>query len=172
MRRVSKLGQRRYEFWFALGNLVPTLVLGVGLFALPVRWWPADVVIGAAVLTLLATTAVTFARPAFARQVLRIAARVLLGTGLVLIAVATLSLAFLAGIHGDFGRGGVSLMVLVLLLVLPYAVVYPVVELLWLGPSPVRPPAAAAKTPAAEVAPEPPPAPEPARSASDGGATA
>jgi len=177
MRRVSNSGERRYEVWFALGNVVPALVLSAGLFALPVRWWPTDVVIATAIVALLATSALALVRPPLARRALRVGARVLLAVGLVLIAAATLSLAFLAGIHGDFGRGGVTLMVLVLFLVLPYVVLYPIVELLWLGPSPARPKASAAKAPSAAPAPPaaPPAAPESPESASaagDGGASA
>jgi hypothetical protein len=141
MRRVSNSGERRYEVLFAVGNGVPAVVLGVGVFALPVRWWPADVVIGAVVVAVLASTAAALSRPALARQALRVGASVLLGAGLLVIAVATLSLAFLAGIHGDFGRGGVTLMMLVLFLVLPYTLVYPAIELLWLGAPSSRTPA-------------------------------
>ncbi len=142
MRRVSHPGTRRFEIGFALGNLVPALVLGVGLFELPTRWWPADVLVGGAVLGVLVTTAFVFARPASTRMALRVGASVLLGIGLVLIAAAALSLAFLAGIHGDFGQGGMALMLLVTFLVLPYTVVYPLVELRLLGPA-ARPVAAA-----------------------------
>lgn len=136
MRSVSHPRARRSEILFALGNLVPALVLGVGLFELPTRWWPADVLVGGCVLGVIVTSAFVFARPAFARAALRVGASVLLGIGLVLLGTAALSLAFLAGIHGDFGQGGVALMLLVMFLVLPYAVVYPVVELRWLGPAP------------------------------------
>jgi hypothetical protein len=146
-------GERRYEVGFALGNVLPASVLSVGLFALPVRWWPADVVVSGAVLALLATSAVVMSRPAHARSALRIGAQVLLGVGLLVVAAAVLSLAFLAGIHGDFGRGGVTLMILIALLVLPYAIVYPAIQLLWLGPRP-RKQRAAAK--AAKAAADPP----------------
>ena len=125
--------RRKKEIAFAIGNLVPATVLGAGLVALPVRWWPTDVVVGGAVLVLAAASSVVFGRPELTQRALTLAARVLLGTGVVLMTVAVLSMAFLAGIHGDFGRGGVTLMLLVTLLVLPYAVVYPLVELWWLG---------------------------------------
>lgn len=134
MRPVSHSGARRSEILFALGNLVPALVLGVGLFALPTRWWPADLVVGGSVLGVLVTSVLVFALPAFGRTALRVGAGVLLGVGLLLIGAALLSLAFLSGIHGDFGQGGVALMVLVTFLVLPYAVVYPVLELRFVGP--------------------------------------
>jgi hypothetical protein len=144
-------GERRYEVGFALGNVVPVLVLGLGLVALPVRWMPADLVVGAALLAVLVTSALVLSRPAQARAALRVGAQVLLGIGLVIIAAAVLSLAFLSGIHGDFGRGGVTLMVLVSFLVLPYAVAYPAIQLLWIGPRLRKPKAAPAPPrPAAE----------------------
>jgi hypothetical protein len=132
MLRVSKSRERRSEILFALGNLVPALLLAVGLYALPVRWWPADVVVGAAVLALPVTSAIVFGRPALSRQALRVGGSVLLVVGLAIVAAALLSIAFLSGIHGDFGQGGVTLMALIGFLVLPYVIVYPVFELWWL----------------------------------------
>ena len=129
MRPVSKSVQRRAEILFALGNLVPAIVLAVGLYALPVRWWPADVVVGAAVLALPVTSAIVFGRPALSRRALRVGGSVLLAVGLAIVAAALLSIAFLSGIHGDFGQGGVTLMALIGFLVLPYVIVYPVFEL-------------------------------------------
>jgi hypothetical protein len=169
---------RRSEILFAVGNVVPAIVLGVGLYALPVRWWPADFVIGAAVLALPITSGIVFARPSSSRRALRVGASVLLAVGLVLIAAAVLSCAFLAGIHGDFGQGGVTLMTLVTFLVLPYAVVYPVLELLWLGPPPKAtrtegdPKPERQPEPAREPAPVAPTEPEPTAAPSDGGAAA
>jgi hypothetical protein len=160
MRPVSMPRERRSEILFALGNLVPALVLGVGLYALPVRWLPADLVIGAAVLALPVTSGLVFARPPASRRALRVGASVLLAVGLVLMAVAVLSLAFLSGIHGDFGQGGMTLMALVTFLVLPYAIVYPVLELLWVGPKKAQP-----KT-------DPAPAAAPAAPSDAGGASA
>jgi hypothetical protein len=136
MRPVSKSGQRRSEILFALGNLVPAIVLGVGLYALPVRWWPTDVVLGAAVIALPATSAVVFGRPARSMLALRVGASVLLAVGLALIGAALLSVAFLSGIHGDFGQGGMLLMALIAFLVLPYVIVYPLFELWWVGAVP------------------------------------
>jgi hypothetical protein len=160
MRRVSEPGARRSEILFGLGNLVPAIVLGVGLFALPTRWLPADLVVGSALLVLVASSAVVFGRPALSRVALRVGARVLLGLGLLLVSVAALSIAFLAGIHGDFGQGGVALMSLIAFLVLPYAVVYPLIELYWVGPVTNK------------AGPRPATAPAHAASSDDGGAAA
>jgi len=139
------------EIAFAAGNMIPATVLGAGVVALPVRYWPTDIVVGGAALVLAGASSVAVGRPALARRALLLGARVLLGVGILLVAVALLSLAFLAGIHGDFGRGGVTLMLLVTLLVLPYAIVYPLVELWWLSSrTPAPAPAATVASPSAE----------------------
>jgi hypothetical protein len=166
MRAVSKSRQRRSEILFALGNLVPATVLGVGLYALPVRWWPADIVLGTAVLALPATSALVFGRPALSLRALRVGASVLLAVGLALIAAALLSVAFLSGIHGDFGQGGMTLMALIAFLVLPYVIVYPVLELLWVDGLRKH------DDHGAEAAPAPAPPASPVESREDGGAPA
>jgi hypothetical protein len=171
---VSTSRERRSEILFAVGNLVPAIVLGVGLYALPVRWWPADIVIGSAVIAVPVTSAVAFGRPLASRKALRVGAGVLLAIGFVLLAAALLSVAFLSGIHGDFGQGGMTLMALIAFLVLPYAIVYPVLELRWVGPA-AKKPAKAAESAPAPVAAQAPNAdesapPSPAASNADGGA--
>jgi hypothetical protein len=118
---------------FALGNLVPALVLGFGCYALPLRWWGMDVPVALVVLLLLASSGVALQKPSLAPRVLRVAALALLVLGLALLAAFALCVAFLSGIHGPFGAFGSILMGLVVLLIAPYAVVYPAVQLWWLG---------------------------------------
>ena len=141
---------RKKELAFAIGNFVPATVLGAGLVALPVRFWPTDLVVGGSTLAVALASSAVIGRPRLARRALLLGARVLLGVGILLASAALLSLAFLAGIHGDFGRGGVTLMLLVTLLVLPYAIVYPLVELWWLRARP----AVSAPVPAPLPAPD------------------
>lgn len=117
---------------FALGNLVPALVLGLGCYALPLRWWGMDVPITLVVLGLCASSGVALWKPALAHRVLRIAAVALLLVGMALVAAFALCIAFLSGIHGPFGAFGSLLMGLVILLLLPYALVYPALQLWWL----------------------------------------
>jgi hypothetical protein len=132
MPRVASELPGRASRGFAIGNLVSVLLLSLGLFGLPVRYWVADTLVLLVLASILAGSVTALARPALAWRALRIAALSLLGIGLLLIAVAALSLAFLSGVHGDYGRGGVLLMALVLLAALPYTIVYPVIELVWL----------------------------------------
>lgn len=121
--------ERRRRF-FALGNLVPALVLGGGCKMLPVRWWPLDSLVGVAVVLLLVTSAIALFDARRADRALTWAAAGLLAVGLVVVGAFALSVAFLSGVHGPFGAFGVALMGLVVLLLLPYAVIYPSIQLL------------------------------------------
>lgn len=122
-----------HRFGFAIGNLVPAAVLGLGCYALPLRWWGMDVPITLAVLGLVASSGVALRSPRLAPRVLRAAALGLLVLGLALVTAFALSVAFLSGIHGAFGAFGSLLMGLVILLIIPYTLVYPAFELWWLG---------------------------------------
>ena len=115
---------------FALGNLVPAVVFGITGVALPVRYLFADVLLSLVIATVVASSGVALFRAERALSALRVGALTLLGLGLLLVALAGLSVAYLRGIQGDYGRGGVAIMTIVLLLALPYLVVYPVLELL------------------------------------------
>jgi hypothetical protein len=117
----------------AIGNLIPALVLGLGCYALPLRWWGMDVPVTVVVVAVLASSAVALWNERLASRALRLAALSLLMLGLALVAAFGLSVAFLAGIHGAFGTFGRLLMVLVLFLLAPYTVVYPAFQLWLLG---------------------------------------
>jgi hypothetical protein len=117
----------------AIGNLIPALVLGLGCYALPLRWWGMDVPVAVVVLAVLASSAVALRNERLAPRALKLAALALLVLGLALVAAFGLSVAFLAGIHGAFGTFGRLLMVLVLFLLAPYTVVYPAFQLWLLG---------------------------------------
>lgn len=118
---------------FAVGNLVPALLLGLGCYALPLRWWVMDVPVSLVVVLLVTSSAVALAKPPLAARVLRAAAITLLSLGLMLVAAFGLSVAFLSGVNGPFGAFGMILMGLVVMMLAPYAVVYPAAQLWWLG---------------------------------------
>jgi hypothetical protein len=121
---------RRFVIGFALGNLVPAIAFGLAGVALPVRYVFADVLLSLVIVTVVGSSCLALFRPDRGLPALRVGALTLLGLGLLLIALAGLSVAYLRGIQGDYGRGGVLIMTIVLLLALPYLVVYPVLELL------------------------------------------
>jgi hypothetical protein len=107
--------------------------LCVAAYALPVRYLIADTLVVLTVLVVLGASGWALFRPDRAFSALRIAALALLAFGLLVIALAALGVSYLYGVQGDFGRGGVVIMMLIMLLALPYLVAYPVIQLLWLG---------------------------------------
>jgi hypothetical protein len=122
----------RFVVGFALGNLVPTVVFGLAGAALPVRYLPADALLALVIATVAGSSGVALFRAERALAALRVGALTLLAFGLLLVLLAALSVAYLRGVQGDYGRGGVLVMTIVLFLALPYLVVYPALELLLL----------------------------------------
>lgn len=124
--------ERRWQVGLALANLFPAVVLGGGCYLLPLRWWAMDVSVGGVVALLAVTSVLALAKPGIALRALRVAGIALLLLGAALLGAFALCLAFVSGIHGAFGNLGAVLMTLVILLIAPYALVYPVCELLLL----------------------------------------
>lgn len=128
MKRAPRIG-------FGIANLgVGALVLWGVFRALPTRWWLVD---GAGAIVgglLLASGATLLARSKHAARVTRVAAGFSLAAGLALIAALASSAAFLWGTYAQVGRGGAAIFGLVILLAVPYLVVLPAAQLLWLGP--------------------------------------
>jgi hypothetical protein len=124
---------RRAALVFGTANLLIAAGVGLGVFvALPARWWPVDAV--AAILTALEVAAgaglVMGAR--WSEQVARAASGAALGAGLFTVTVLAVTASWLSGVYGPVGAGGAVILSLVGALALPYVVVLPVVELVWL----------------------------------------
>jgi hypothetical protein len=120
---------------FGVANLIAAAVALFGVFvALPARWWPVDagaLVVGA----LLAASGVGLvAKKAWADRAARWAAAAVLAMGLAFVAILAVTASYLSGIYGPVGRGGAVILVLVAALALPYLVVLPLAQLVWLGP--------------------------------------
>src|SRR5690348_7972836 len=122
---------------FGALDIVAALVIAIGVFSgLPTRWWPVD---GAAIIliALLAASGVGLLRStAWCEPLARIAPRIVLVTGLLLLSLVATSLSYLYGIYGALARGGATLFVLVAAPALPYLFALPDTQLLWLGPPP------------------------------------
>jgi hypothetical protein len=58
--------------------------------------------------------------------------------GLVLVTALALTASWLSGVYGPVGRGGALLLTLVAALALPYLVVLPLVQLVWLRSGTLR----------------------------------
>jgi hypothetical protein len=128
---VTDAGARRL---FGSIDLVYGLVLGgiVG-WALPERHVVVDALGGlAAVACLGAGIALWLAVP-WAALAARIAAAVLLALGLVLIGGIVTSVGFLHGIYGAIGELGETVLVVLAGLVVPYLVIFPLLQLARFG---------------------------------------
>jgi hypothetical protein len=124
---------RRAALVFGIADLVTAAVLVIGVFVgLPSRWAPVDAT--ALVLTgaQLAAGIGLLAGKSWAPRVARAASALALALGLALITVLAVTASWLSGVYGPVGAGGAVVLVLVAALALPYLVVMPVVQLVWL----------------------------------------
>lgn len=107
---------------------------------LPARWAPVD--LAAAVLVVLygVSGVALVVRSRHGRRLARVAAGVGLAVGLVLFAGLVLTAFWLHGVYAQTGKTGALLFALVALLVLPYLVIFPAVELAWTAKEPAKEP--------------------------------
>jgi hypothetical protein len=124
---------RRAALVFGIADLVTAAVLVIGVFVgLPSRWAPVD---ATAILLTGAQVAAgvgLLASKSWAPRVARVASALALALGLALITVVAVTASWLSGVYGPVGAGGAVVLVLVAALALPYLVVMPVVQLVWL----------------------------------------
>lgn len=128
---------RRARIGFGVGNLVIALGVAIGVFRyLPTRWWFLDGA-GVVICGLLGVSGVALLRQAaIAERITRIASAVVLAIGLVIVTATVATAGWISGVYGQVGTTGAVIFGLVAALILPYVVVYPAVELAWIGPSP------------------------------------
>jgi hypothetical protein len=120
---------------FGTVNLVSAMLVALGVFeGLPTRYWVIDVP-AMVVIVLLGTAGVgLLARSTWGAPVARLASAVTLVLGLGLVGILAVTVSYLRGIYGPVGGGGALILTLVAALALPYLVVLPVAQLVWLGP--------------------------------------
>ena len=70
----------------------------------------------------------------WAPRVARATSMIVLAIGLALVATLAITASYLSGIYGPVGKGGAVILTLVAALGLPYLVVLPASQLLWLRP--------------------------------------
>ncbi len=151
---------RRARIGFGIANLVVAAAVLAGVFRLlPTRWWVVD--LGAVVISLLlASSGIALLRKlAIAETLTRIASAIVLALGLALVTAIFATAGWISGVYGQVGAGGAVIFGLVGALVLPYVVVFPAVELAWIGPRKappkvVTPPPAPPKNTKTERAPK------------------
>jgi hypothetical protein len=126
---------RRAAVVFGVANLLTAALVAFGVFAgLPARWWPVDT--GAAVLVVveLSSAGALILDASWAPRLARAAAAVALALGALTVSLAAVTAAWLTGVYGPVGKGGGIVLALVAALALPYVVVLPAVQLVWLRP--------------------------------------
>lgn len=120
---------------FGVANVVTALLVGLGvLLALPARWWPVDVGAGLVALLQLVAGVALLARAPWAERVARISSGVTLALGALTVSLLAMTAGWLGGVYGPVGRGGSIILALVAALALPYTVVLPAAQLVWLRP--------------------------------------
>jgi hypothetical protein len=132
---TSERNERTFRTGFGFADLATAALIYVGVFqGLPTRWWPID----AAAVVLIALFASAglglLGQASWAPKVAWVASAVSLVLGVLLVATLALTAGFLSGIYGPVGRGGALILGLVAALSLPYLVVLPAAQLVWIGP--------------------------------------
>ncbi len=122
---------------FGTANLLAGALLAFGVFvALPARWWPVDVPAGALVGLELASGLGLLIGASWSVRAARVSSAVALVCGLLTVTALAVSASWLAGVYGSVGQGGAVILALVGALVVPYVVLLPAVELVWLARGP------------------------------------
>jgi len=118
---------------FAVLNVVSALVLLFGVFGVvQPRFWALDVPAAIIALALLVSAVGLLARLPWALRALHVSAWVSFVLGLTIVSLIVITIAFLRGIHGDYGLGALLVSGLIVALLVPYTVLLPALELLWL----------------------------------------
>ncbi|HYQ03533.1 MAG TPA: hypothetical protein VER96_32895 [Polyangiaceae bacterium] len=118
---------------FGVLNALSALVLLVGVFGVvQPRFWALDVPLATIALLELVSAVGLLAKLKWALRALTVSAWVSFVLGLLVVSLILLTMVFLRGIHGDFGVAGLAISGLIIALLVPYTVLLPGLELLWL----------------------------------------
>ena len=118
---------------FGLLNVVSALVLLVGVFGVvEPRFWALDVPAAIIALVELVSAVGLLARLPWAMRALAVSAWVSFALGLTILSLVVITIVFLRGIHGDYGLAALAVSGLIIALLVPYTVLLPALELLWL----------------------------------------
>jgi hypothetical protein len=127
-RRVLRVG-------FGVADLASAVLVYVGVFeGLPARYAPVDAAASVVLALFAAAGAGLLGQASWAPKVAWVASVVSLVLGLALVATLALTASYLSGIYGPVGRGGALILSLTAALALPYLVLLPAGQLVWLGP--------------------------------------
>ena len=120
---------------FGTADIVSAVLVYVGVFqGLPARYLPVDAAAAIVIALFAAGGAGLLGESSWAPRVAWIASAVSLALGLTLVATLAITASYLSGIYGPVGRGGALILGLTAALTLPYLVVLPAAQIIWLGP--------------------------------------
>jgi len=119
---------------FGVLNGVAGVVLLVSAFVLAQpRFWALDAPALLIAVVQLTSAVALLGKLRWARRALTVAAWLSFVLGLAIVFLIVVTMVFLRGIHGDYGVAALAVSGLVVALLVPYIVVLPALELLWLG---------------------------------------
>jgi hypothetical protein len=131
---ASERNQRYSRVGFGSADVLTAALVFTGVFqGLPARYWPVDVPAGVIIALFAAAGMGLLGEAPWAPRVARVASVVSLTFGLLMVITLAITASYLSGIYGPVGRGGALILVLAAALALPYLVVLPAAQLLWLG---------------------------------------
>jgi|SRR5450755_2179554 hypothetical protein len=131
---MALVSDSRVRVIFAVLNTLVALILLVGIGLIQPRLWAVDLPIALLALVELVSAAALFARLRWALRALLITAWITFVGGLILVALIVLTMVFLRSVHGEDGMVATAVSGLVIALVVPYTLLLPAVQLLWLKP--------------------------------------
>jgi hypothetical protein len=125
--------EKKPEQIAAVLELSIALLLIVGIWvALPARWWPLDVT-GSLLAGVLAVAGGSLLLgKEWGRRLSIVAGWITLATGMVTVTMLALTLFYLVGLYGPVGKGGALILGAVAVLLLPYLVGLPLIQLILL----------------------------------------
>jgi len=125
---------------FGVLNALSALVLLVGVFGVvQPRFWALDAPLSVIALVELISAVGLLAKLPWALRALTVSAWVTFVLGLLVVSLIIITMGFLRGIHGDFGTAALAVSGLIVALLVPYTVVLPGLQLLWLKRQPAEP---------------------------------
>ena len=130
---MAVLPEVRVRLIFAVLNALVAVMLLIGVFGLiQPRFWVLDVPAGLLSAVELVSAVALFARLPWALRALSVAAWVTFSIGLLLVGLIVLTMVFLRSVHGEDGFVATAVSGLVVALLVPYTLLLPTVQLLWL----------------------------------------
>ncbi|HEY4106796.1 MAG TPA: hypothetical protein VGM44_23005 [Polyangiaceae bacterium] len=127
----------RVRIGFAALNALVALILLVAVFGLlKVRFWGIDLPAAMISLAEIVSAVALFRRLPWAMRALAVSAWITFVLGLILVGLIVLTMVFLRSIHGEDGLAATAISGLIVALIVPYTLVVPAAQLLWLKQQP------------------------------------